>query len=207
MLNYLEYLFSKLIKKMHLRAIVNSEIAKTSNVCAGSHVVNARIGRYSDVGYDCNIINTTIGSFCSFGSNIKVGGASHTIDWVSTSQVFNRNKDSLKKKFSQHSFEPFNSTVIGNDVWIGDNVLIKAGVIIGDGVVIGMGSVVTKDIPSYEVWAGNPAKIIKKRFKEDEVSELISLKWWDWDNQKISKYSSYFNDVPELIKRYKSENI
>ncbi|OKS86944.1 acyltransferase [Mucilaginibacter polytrichastri] len=51
---------------------------------------------------------------------------------------------------------------IGNDVFIGANSIILKGVIIGDKSIIGAGSVVTKKIPAYEIWAGNPAKFIKK---------------------------------------------
>ncbi len=58
---------------------------------------------------------------------------------------------------------------IGNDVWIGGNTVINPGVTIGDNVVIGSGSVVTKDIPSGVVAAGNPCKVIRKINDEDEA--------------------------------------
>lgn len=51
---------------------------------------------------------------------------------------------------------------IGNDVWIGGNVVINPGVTIGDDVVIGSGSVVTKDIPSHVIAAGNPCRVIRE---------------------------------------------
>jgi acetyltransferase-like isoleucine patch superfamily enzyme len=53
--------------------------------------------------------------------------------------------------------------VIGKDCWFGSGVRIVMGVTIGDGVVVGAGSIVTKDIPAYQVWAGNPARFIKER--------------------------------------------
>lgn len=56
--------------------------------------------------------------------------------------------------------------IIGNDVWIGSRVTILPGVHIGDGAVIGAGAVVTKDVPAYEVWGGNPAKRLKSRVAE-----------------------------------------
>ncbi|WP_395051196.1 CatB-related O-acetyltransferase [Flavobacterium sp.] len=205
MIQYIEYLLSKIIKKLHLRAIKNCDIHKTSKVCSGSHLINVTMGKHSDVGYDCTIVNTEIGAFCSLGANIIIGGASHTVDWVSTSPVFNENKDHLTKKFSYHKFNLENHTSIGNDVWIGNCVLIKSNLKIGDGVVIGMGSVVTKDIPPYEIWAGNPAKLIKKRFENDVAAELLKIKWWEWEDKKIQLYASSFNNVPELIRKLQSK--
>ncbi|MFY9164414.1 CatB-related O-acetyltransferase [Aquirufa antheringensis] len=205
MLRKLEYFVSKLIKKLHFKAILNSNVHRTSKVSAGCQLVGVDIGKYSDIGYDCVLINATVGSFCSFASNIIVGGANHTVNWVSTQPVFNENKDHLPKKFSKHKFDLKVQTFIGNDVWIGNNVLIKGGVTIGDGAIIGMGSVVTKNIPPYEIWAGNPAKCIKKRFDDDISNYLLNLKWWEWEDDKIEFYATSFNNIAEFIERTKSE--
>lgn len=201
MLSKIEYIISKIIKKMHLRAIKNSMIDKTSSIAAGTQFVNSKMDRNSFCGYDCTIINTQIGGFCSIANNCEIGGASHSIDWISTSPVFNENKDQIKKKYSYHKYNATKHTVVGNDVWIGSKVLIKAGVTIGDGVVIGMGSVVTKDIPPYEVWAGNPAKIIRKRFDNETILKLLKIKWWEFDDIKLSKYAQYSNDVKVFLEQ------
>ena len=203
MISKIEYILSKVIKKLHLRAILNSHIHKTSKVCAGSQIINVKIDKHSDIGYDCTILNTEIGAFCSFGANIVIGGANHTVNWVSTSPVFNENKDHLPKKFSLHEFDLNNKTNIGNDVWIGNRVLVKAGINIGNGCVVGMGSVVTKSIPDYEIWAGNPAKFIKKRFEDSIIKELLAMNWWSWNDEEISRYAPYFNDVEKLIEKFK----
>lgn len=201
MLSYLEYLISKIIKKLHFKAIYNSNIHKTSKVCAGSQLVNVKMGKYSDIGYDCIIINTEIGAFCSLGANIVIGGASHSIDWVSTSPVFNENKDHLPKKFSYHKFSLDSKTVIGNDVWIGNNVMIKSNLIIGDGAVLGMGSIVTKNVGPYEIWAGNPAKFIRKRFEDDKIEELLKTQWWNWTDKEIEKNAPLFVNVDSFLNR------
>ena len=78
-------------------------------------------------------------------------------------------------------------TVVGNDVWIGQNVTVMPGVHIGDGVIIGANSVVAKDIPPYCIAAGNPCRVIRKRFDDELTEYLLKLKWWDWDADKIFK--------------------
>ena len=59
------------------------------------------------------------------------------------------------------------------------------GIKIGDGVIIAANSTVVSDIPSYSVYGGNPARLIKKRFSDEQISFLIKLQWWNWDYHKI----------------------
>mgnify|MGYP001020427694 FL=1 len=61
--------------------------------------------------------------------------------------------------------------IIEDDVWVGCNVTILKGVIIGKGTVVAAGSVVTKSCPPYSIIGGNPAKLIKMRFTEEEIKE------------------------------------
>jgi virginiamycin A acetyltransferase len=78
------------------------------------------------------------------------------------------------------------NTIIGNDVWIGNGATIMPGVHIGDGAIIGTKAVVTKNVEPYSVVAGNPAKLIRKRFDDQTIEFLLRLKWWDWDIETIS---------------------
>ena len=111
----------------------------------------------------------------------------------------------MKTNFSNVGFEEYEKTEIGNDVWIGSNCLIKAGVKIGNGAVIGMGSVVTHDVPPYEIWAGNPARLIRKRFDEDTINRLQNICWWDWDDERLRKYGDLFEDPVKLISAVENE--
>ena len=79
--------------------------------------------------------------------------------------------------------------------------MIKAGLTIGDGAIIGMGSVVTKDVGPYEIWAGNPAKMIRKRFDIDKINKMLEIKWWNWEDEEIEKYAKTFNDIDEFERR------
>ena len=200
----ISYYISKLILKMQIAAIKDSKIHPTSKVAAQSALYNVTMGKYSDIGYNCFIVDTKIGSFCSLGANIRIGGAEHPLNWVSTSQVFVDRKDTLPRKFSPKQFESFRMTQIGNDVWIGDNALIKGGVKVGTGAVIGMGSVVTKDVPDYAIVGGNPAKIIRYRFESETINRLISSKWWEMPEKNLDRYATSIDDVEGFLERVES---
>ena len=77
-------------------------------------------------------------------------------------------------------------TVVGNDVWIGQNATILPGVHIGDGAIIGLNSVVGSDVPPYTVVAGNPAKVIRKRFDDGLIALLEKLQWWNLSVEEIN---------------------
>ena len=76
---------------------------------------------------------------------------------------------------------------IGHDVRIGANAIILPGVSrIGNGAVIGAGSVVTKDVGPYEIVAGNPARTIRKRFDERQITALENCRWWELDRHELA---------------------
>lgn len=83
---------------------------------------------------------------------------------------------------------PNGDIVIGNDVWIGYEAVIMPGVHIGDGAVIGTRAVVTKDVEPYTIVGGVPAKPIRKRFDNDTILKLESLRWWDLPYEQIKKF-------------------
>ncbi|MBM3208649.1 MAG: CatB-related O-acetyltransferase, partial [Chlamydiae bacterium] len=77
--------------------------------------------------------------------------------------------------------------IVGNDVWLGYDCLIRNGVTIGNGAIVAARSVVVKDVPSYAIVAGNPAKVVKMRFDKETIDRLEKIAWWDWDVEKITK--------------------
>lgn len=204
-MNFL-YLISKFIKKLHVPAIKESKIDKTSKICSESQIVNTVMDRYSYIGSFCTVIDAEIGSFSSIADNCIIGGANHPIEWVSTSPVFYKGSNVLNKNFSHHEFKNYKRTIIGNDVWVGSSCIIKGGVKIGDGAVIGMGAIVTKDVGPYEIWGGNPAKIIRKRFDDNTINDLLKIKWWQWDETKIKENADLFNEPKALIDKINNTN-
>ena len=137
----------------------------------------------------------SVGRYCSMGGGIKLMGNRHEPsfvtthpvvtdqDWVYLAQGFGKVwKNTLINK-------DYGKVVIGNDVWIGDDVIIKGGCKIGDGAIVAAGSVVTKDVPPYAIVGGNPAKIIRLRFREDIVEKLMEIRWWRfpfWDLNELN---------------------
>jgi virginiamycin A acetyltransferase len=89
-------------------------------------------------------------------------------------------------------------------VYIGYNVTILSGVAIGDGAAIGACSVVTKDVPPYAVVAGNPARVLRYRFDEEAIENLLKIKWWDWPDEKVKENIHLIcsDSIDAFIKRF-----
>jgi acetyltransferase-like isoleucine patch superfamily enzyme len=159
---------------------------------------------YGNVNRRGNMNNVIIGKFCSIAINVIVdSGFNHNTSWVST-YPFNVNWGTD----TPHNATCKGDIIIGNDVWIGENVIIMGGLNIGNGAIIGAGAVVTKDVKPYTIVGGVPAKEIKKRFTEEQISILQEMKWWDWNESEIRKIAKYLmsTDVESLINYYKSKN-
>ena len=124
-----------------------------------------------------------IGKFCQFahGTLFITSSANHPMAGFSTYpfRVFK------PETMVDYVNLPFKDTVVGNDVWIGHGAIIMPGVTIGSGAIIAAGAVVTKDVPPYAIVGGNPAKVIRQRFSDDVVAELLDIAWWDWPLDKI----------------------
>lgn len=120
--------------------------------------------------------NTVIGRYCSIGERCTIGAFMHPVDWLTTHPIGYREIANFGRLPERNTKE----TIIGNDVWIGDNVVVLQGVSIGDGAIIGAGAVVTKDVPPYCIYAGIPAKELRKRFPEDVVKKLLGICWWNY---------------------------
>jgi virginiamycin A acetyltransferase len=146
-----------------------------------------------------------IGKFCAIALGVKfiMNGANHEIESVSTFpfaifgngwEKINEGTD-LTKKYPNKG-----DTIIGNDVWIGHNAIIMPGVQIGNGAIIGTGAVVTKNVPDYAIVGGNPAKIIRKRFTDNDIEVLLNIAWWNWPVEKITQNLKLINstDVERL---------
>ena len=177
----------------HRRVCFIKNFVKAPNIIVGEY------SYYDDPvdpeGFERNVLynygsdRLVIGKFCAIATNVKfiMNGANHKLDGISTYPfpIFGQGWEAAMDKLME--LPSRGDTIIGNDVWIGYEALIMPGVKIGDGAVIAARSVVVSDIPPYVVAGGNPARQIKQRFSDSEVAQLLSIQWWDWDIDKITR--------------------
>lgn len=166
-----------------------------------SYINDSVIGDYSYSGSNTTINFSSIGKFCSLARNVDIGGFDHDYHKVTTMPLF---------RFDQllGGGDPeVNETElceIGNDVWIAAGTQILHKVSVGDGAVIGGGAVVTKDVPPYAIVAGVPAKIVKYRFDDKTIDNLLEIKWWDWPKEILLANIEWMiqNDInPDTLAR------
>lgn len=148
---------------------------------------NSDIGEHSYGGLDIikfgDDTQFSMGRYCSIAANVKaVLGGGHRTDWATTYPF-----SDIDPSFAHIKGHPQSNgnIVIGNDVWIGRDTLILSGITIGDGAVVAARSVVTKDIPAYSIYAGQPAKKLRDRFDPQIADRLLALKWWDWPHARV----------------------
>lgn len=171
----------------------NSQLADYIKIGSGTHLNDTTIGKCTYiVGAKCSIVN--IGAFCSIGPQVLIGGLGiHPTKILSTNPIFYSTKKQCGISFSKtNEFTELATTIIGNDVWIGARATILDGIIIGDGAIIAAGAMVTKNIPPYAIAGGVPAKIIKYRFNEEVINELLLWKWWDLPHNVLEQLAPFF---------------
>ena len=136
-----------------------------------------------------------IGRFCQIanGTQFIMNGAIHPLHGVSTFPF-----DLFGGEWTRIGMENFQppgkgDTRVGNDVWFGKGALIMPGVNIGNGAVIASHSVVTKNVPDYAIVAGNPARIVRMRYSDEDIKRLQEIAWWAWSAEKITQH------IPDIM--------
>lgn len=178
-----------------------------------------KIGKYS-YGPICknHELIKKIGAFSSFGPGVKVV-PNHPLNNISMHGFLYKGMDyeDVRIDYSNYRYRPWymegvqpymevekkKRITIGNDVWLGTNVIITNYANIGNGVIAGAGAVITKDVPDYAVVVGCPARIIRYRFTEAQISALNQIAWWDWPDDVIrERYTDFSLPVERFIEKY-----
>lgn len=142
-----------------------------------------------------------IGKFCMIASGVEfmMNGANHETHSVS-SYPFAIFGGDWAAAMEGKTYPLKGDTVIGNDVWIGYKAAILPGVTIGDGAIIGAYSIVTSDVEPYTIVGGNPARLIRMRFDQETIDELLNLTWWNWPVERVTRLSSFLTgDIDDFL--------
>lgn len=163
-----------------------------------------RLGRFSYVGREAYLNDVTLGGFCSVGPRVLLGCGDHPADLPSTSPVFFSTRGQCGATFAaaDHAVERRPIT-LGHDVWIGAHAFVRDGVTIGDGAIVAAGAVVTADVPPYAIVGGIPARVIRLRFPDAAITQLLALQWWHWDEPRLRAAQPWFilSDINAFLRR------
>lgn len=160
------------------------------NIISWSDQYQIHLGKYNSIGRDCNFFLH----------------ADHRVDWITTSSQLWGPVTPETAEMHMKMGHPIckGDIKIGNDVWVGAKSTIMSGVTIGDGAVIGAGSTITKDVPPFAIVVGNPGRIVKYRFTEEQIENLLKISWWDWDEPKIRENAMlmWSSNIDQFISKY-----
>ena len=163
---------------------------KNPNIIVGDFTYFADTDFESHVTHHYDFISDKliIGKFCQIAAGVEfvMNGANHQMNAATTYPfyIFGTWEQGAP---AQSDLPLKGDTVVGNDVWIGQNATILPGVHIGDGAIIGANAVVASDVEPYTIVAGNPAKLIRKRFDDELTALLLEFKWWDKSIDEINR--------------------
>lgn len=195
----------------YVRRLLGKSASRRQNFYSRDLLAGSRttinVGEYT---YGCPQViwgeesSLTIGKFCSFAGDILIIlGGGHRTDWVTTYPFPALPDEWMEAARIKGHPTTKGDVIIGNDVWIAHGATILSGVRIGDGAVIGARSVVTADVPPYAIVAGNPAKVVRYRFDNKTINDLLRLRWWDWPIDRIRSNMELLcsNNIDKILEK------
>jgi phosphonate metabolism protein (transferase hexapeptide repeat family) len=172
---------------------------------ANTTMAESTFGDYSYTAGNVSIVYTDVGKFCSIANSVRINPGNHP-QWRVTQHhcTYRRVQYGFDTEDDAEFFQwrRDHRCVIGHDVWIGHGATIMPGVRIGTGAVIGSGAVVTKDVGPYEVAVGVAAKVIKQRFPDPVIEQLLAIAWWDWDRATLEARFTELLDLNTFLEKY-----
>jgi phosphonate metabolism protein (transferase hexapeptide repeat family) len=167
---------------------------------------------YSYVVNDAQITYTTIGKFCSIAAMTRINPGNHPMQRASQAHFTYRASAYFSNESDEAEFFEWRRDKrvhIGHDVWIGHGAIVLPGRSVGTGAVVAAGAIVTKDVLAYTIVAGNPARMIRRRFEESISNRLAKLAWWDWDHEALHRALPDFRQlaVEDFLAKYDAAGV
>lgn len=172
----------------------NITIGSYSKIIDGVELYgNIEIGKHTTINgpntdFRSVINSIIIGNFCSIARNVTFQEYNHDFSKMTSYFI----KCNMQGKSMQEDVVSKGAIILGHDVWIGTQCVVLSGAKIGTGAVIAANSVVTGEIPPYAIAAGSPAKVIKYRFDEKKIEELLESEWWNKSNEEVIELYNRF---------------
>jgi virginiamycin A acetyltransferase len=167
-----------------------------------SYIVDAKLETGLDFRVEEGVHNLQIGKYSSLAEDILfLMDINHDYKQVCTGALSAFREQKYKGKMKRKG-----QVIIQNDCWVGNGVTFMGGVTVHNGSLIAAEAVVTKEVPPYAIVGGNPARVIKYRFDEEQIHDLQRIAWWDWNQNKIRKNAELFHgDVSKFIAEHIEE--
>ena len=201
-----------------------SSLSPTPTISPSARVFGCTLGRYCEVGdrtqllevamgdysyvvNDSQIAYATIGKFCSIAAMTRINPGNHPMQRATQAHFTYRASAYFPGEADEASFFDWrrqHHVTFGHDVWIGHGAIVLPGRNVGTGAVVAAGAVVTKDVAPYTIVAGNPARVIRRRFSESITDRLMALAWWDWDHEALRHALPDFRALPidQFVDKY-----
>jgi virginiamycin A acetyltransferase len=169
-----------------------------------SYIVSCEIQSSINLDKEKIAHNLQIGKFCSMADKIRfLLSVNHDYKHVTTGACSFCADIAIPNMIEQK-----NQVIVQNDVWVGSGATIMGGVTLHNGAVVAADAHVIKDVPAYAIVGGNPAKILKYRFTEEQIKKLLKISWWNWDINKLTTNKEFFaKSIDEFIDRFYEESL
>jgi phosphonate metabolism protein (transferase hexapeptide repeat family) len=177
----------------------DSTLGAYTEVGARTKLLEVTFGDYSYIASDSDIAYASIGKFCSIAAMTRINPGNHPMQRASQAHFTYRANMYFPGEADEPEFFAWRRShpvAIGHDVWIGHGAIVLPGRSIGIGAVIAAGSIVTKDVPDYAIVAGNPARVVRRRFTDNVTRRLRRLAWWDWPHDNLRRALVDFRQLP-----------
>jgi virginiamycin A acetyltransferase len=174
-----------------LRPLIEATNIEVGDYTYYDHPERAREFERDAVLYAFGPERLVIGRYCAIAAGVRflMGGANHADQGPSTYPfgIFGAGwADTMDLVMGAPGR---GDTVVGHDVWLGYGALVLPGVTIGHGAVVAAASVVSADVPPYAVVAGNPARVVRRRYDDADVERLLRAAWWDWPVEHVTRHA------------------